>query len=98
MSSPDLTPADVGAINPVSQSSHHIIGPEVESFEADFASFAGNRDGIGVKSGTSGLHRAVNDAGVKHRPQYSTVAGQSVHFKLRQPSVNWDNRRRHGTP
>ena len=34
---------------------HYILGPEVEAFEEEFASYCGTRHGIGVSSGSSAL-------------------------------------------
>src|SRR5690606_7056985 len=40
------------------------IGPQIEQFEAAFASYTGTPHAIGVNSGTSGLHLAMIAAGI----------------------------------
>jgi dTDP-4-amino-4,6-dideoxygalactose transaminase len=64
MSSPDLTAAEVAAVNQVLTTPHLSIGPQIEAFERAFAAYVGTRYAVGVNSGTSGLHLAVIAAGV----------------------------------
>jgi len=64
MSSPDLTGADVAAVNQVLQTRYLSIGPQIEAFEQGLASYVGTQHAIGVNSGTSGLHLAIIAAGV----------------------------------
>lgn len=64
MSAPAITDAEVAAVNQVLQSSSLSIGPQLEAFERAVARYTGTRYGIGVNSGTSGLHLAVIVAGV----------------------------------
>lgn len=64
MSSPDLTDADVTAVNQVLQTRYLSIGPQIEAFEQGLASYVGARYAVGVNSVTSGLHLAVIAAGV----------------------------------
>ena len=65
MSSPDLTAAEIEAVNQVLQTSHLSIGPRIKAFEQAVASYVGVAHAIGVNSGTSGLHLAVIAAGVE---------------------------------
>ena len=65
MSSPDLTDADIAAVNQVLQTRYLSIGPQTEAFEQGLASYVGTRYAVGVNSGTSGLHLAVIAAGVE---------------------------------
>lgn len=65
MSSPDLTEADIAAVNRVLQTRYLSIGPRIEAFEEATASYVGAAHAIGVNSGTSGLHLAVIAAGVE---------------------------------
>ena len=52
------------AITRVLDRSRFILGPEVEAFEQEFASYCGTRYGIGVSSGSSALFLALLAAGV----------------------------------
>ncbi|MGQ9600809.1 MAG: DegT/DnrJ/EryC1/StrS family aminotransferase [Anaerolineae bacterium] len=64
MSSPDITAAEVEAVNRVLQTPHLSMGPQLEQFERAVASYLGAAHAIGVHSGTSGLHLCVIAAGV----------------------------------
>jgi perosamine synthetase len=59
MSSPDLTAAEIAAVNRVLTTSYLSIGPQLKAFEQAFASYIGARYAAGVNSGTSGLHLAT---------------------------------------
>jgi perosamine synthetase len=65
MSSPDLTPADVAAVLEVLETGRLSIGPRLAAFEEAVAAYAGAAHGVGVNSGTSGLHLCVIAAGVE---------------------------------
>jgi perosamine synthetase len=67
MSSPDLTPADVAAVLEVLETGRLSIGPRLAAFEEAVASYAGAVHGVGVNSGTSGLHLCVIAAGIGER-------------------------------
>lgn len=45
------------------------LGPNVEQFEKEIASYVGTSDAIAVSSGTAALHLALNLLGVKHGDQ-----------------------------
>ena len=64
MSSPDLTGAEITAVNQVLQTRYLSIGPQLGAFEDAFAAYVGAEHAVGVNSGTSGLHLAVIAAGV----------------------------------
>jgi perosamine synthetase len=64
MSSPDLTDAEIAAVNQVLATRHLSIGPKLESFERAIASYVGAAHAVGVNSGTSGLHLGVIAAGI----------------------------------
>ncbi len=64
MSSPVLSEEDLQAVQEVLQTRHLALGPKLEAFETQLAAFAGCRFGVGVNSGTSGLHLAVVAAGI----------------------------------
>jgi dTDP-4-amino-4,6-dideoxygalactose transaminase len=65
MSSPDLTADDVAAVNAVLCTPVLSIGPQIEAFERAAADCVGAKFGIGVNSGTAGLHLGVIAAGVE---------------------------------
>lgn len=64
MSSPDLTDAEIAAVNEVLQTRFLSIGPKITLFEHALASYVGARHGVGVNSGTSGLHLCIIAAGI----------------------------------
>jgi len=64
MSSPDLTDAEIAAVNQVLQTPHLSIGPQIQAFEQVVAAYVGAGHAIGVNSGTAGLHLCVIAAGV----------------------------------
>ncbi|PYV03788.1 MAG: polysaccharide biosynthesis protein [Acidobacteria bacterium] len=64
MSSPDITQAEVDAVNAVLRTPHLSIGPCVDEFERRVADYAGARHAVAVSSGTAGLHLAVIAVGV----------------------------------
>jgi dTDP-4-amino-4,6-dideoxygalactose transaminase len=64
MSLPDITAAEIEAVNQVLQTPYLSIGPCIAEFEKRFAAFVGARHAIGISSGTAGLHLCVIAAGV----------------------------------
>lgn len=56
MSSPDITAAEIAAVNAVLHTPVLSIGPRLDAFEQAAAAIAGADWGVGVNSGTSGLH------------------------------------------
>jgi perosamine synthetase len=64
MSSPDLTIEEINMVQEVLQTRYLSIGPRLQAFERVIASEVGCDYGIGVNSGTSGLHLCINAAGV----------------------------------
>src|SRR6266487_741411 len=65
MSAPDLTDAEVEAVNQVLRTPMLSIGPQIVNFESAFATCTGTHHAVGVNSGTSGLHLCVIAAGVE---------------------------------
>lgn len=65
MSSPDLTAAELAAVQQVLQTSFLSIGPQIEAFERSMATYIGTNYAVGVNSGTSGLHLTIIAAGVQ---------------------------------
>jgi len=64
MSSPDLTEAEIQAVNRVLSTPYLSFGPQLKSFETAFASDIGTKYAVGVNSGTSGLHLCAVAAGI----------------------------------
>ncbi len=64
MSSPDLTEAEIATVSEVLRTRRLSLGPQLEAFEREVASYLGAAQAVGVNSGTSGLHLAVIAAGV----------------------------------
>jgi len=65
MSSPDITDAERAAVAEVLSTTHLSIGPRLERFERAVAAYVDAAHGVGVNSGTSGLHLCVIAAGVE---------------------------------
>ncbi len=65
MSSPDLTADDIAAVNAVLHTPVLSIGPQIKAFEQAAAEAVGAKFGVGVNSGTAGLHLGVIAADVQ---------------------------------
>ncbi len=79
MSSPDITQAEIDAVNEVLRTPYLSIGPKIQQFEETFAAYVGTKYAIGVNSGTSGLHMMMIAAGVQEgdeviTPSFSFIA------------------------
>jgi dTDP-4-amino-4,6-dideoxygalactose transaminase len=61
------------AVARVLEQGQFVLGPEVESFEAEFAAFCGAKFAVGLNSGTSALHLALLAAGVGAGDEVITV-------------------------
>lgn len=66
------------AVARVLASSQHILGPEVESFEAKFAAYIGAAYGIGVNSGTDALSLALRSLEIGPGDEVITASHTSV--------------------
>ncbi len=64
LSRPDISDEDVEAVVSVLRTDRLSIGPQIEAFEVAVAGRAGRKYGIGVNSGTSGLHLCVRALGI----------------------------------
>jgi perosamine synthetase len=64
LSQPDITQKEIDAVVEVLHTPTLSIGPKIVEFEEACAKVAGRRYGIGVSSGTSGLHAAMIAAGI----------------------------------
>ena len=65
MSSPDLGDAERQAVLEVLNTPNLSMGPRIAKFEETFRLLTGDRNAIGVNSGTAGLHLCVRAAGVQ---------------------------------
>ena len=68
-----LKPEIDAAIGRVLESGQFVLGPAVEAFEREFASYCGAAHAVGVNSGTSALHVALIAAGVLPGDEVITV-------------------------
>ncbi len=64
LSDPDISEAELDAVDAVLRSSRLSSGPVVEAFEAAFAAYVGRRYAIAVPSGTIGLLMALKAYGI----------------------------------
>ena len=64
MSSPDLTAAELAAVQDVLSTRWLALGPKLEAFERALAGYLGAAYAVAVNSGTSGLHLCVIAAGI----------------------------------
>lgn len=62
------------AIAKTLSSHHYILGPAVESFEADFAAYLGVRHCVGVASGTDALALSLRGLGIGNGDEVITTA------------------------
>jgi perosamine synthetase len=65
LSQPDISQAEIDAVLDVMHSPTLSIGPRIEEFEKLCAALSGRRHGVGVSSGTAGLHAVAVAAGIK---------------------------------
>lgn len=65
MSSPDITQAEMAAVGEVLNSPTLSMGSKLQAFEEAIAAYTGVKHGIGINSGTSGLHLAILAAGIR---------------------------------
>lgn len=65
MSSPDLSDLERQAVLDVVNTRHLSMGPKIKEFEGAVSEYAGSKFGIGVNSGTSGLHLCLLAAGIQ---------------------------------
>ncbi len=74
LSQPDITEAEIRGVVETLRSGRLSIGPRLEEFERLTALRVGRRHGVGVSSGTAGLHLALLALGVKPDDQVITPA------------------------
>jgi dTDP-4-amino-4,6-dideoxygalactose transaminase len=68
-----LKPEIDAAVGKVFENAQFILGPAVDAFERDFATFCQTSEAIGVNSGTSALHLSLLAAGVGTGDEVITV-------------------------
>src|ERR1700752_5350129 len=73
LSQPDIAESDIEQVVDVLHTSTLSIGPKIDEFEALCAKVAGRQHGIGVSSGTAGLHCPMIAAGVKEGDEVVTT-------------------------
>jgi dTDP-4-amino-4,6-dideoxygalactose transaminase len=61
------------AIDRVLENQQFVLGPEVKTFEQEFATYTGASEAIGVNTGTSALHLALLAAGIGPGDEVITV-------------------------
>jgi len=64
LSQPDITQKEIDAVVEVMRTPTLSIGPKLDQFETACAEIAGRRHGVGVSSGTAGLHCMMIAGGV----------------------------------
>ncbi len=64
LSNPDVTHAEIDAVATVLRGDRLSIGPRLDAFESAVASRSARTHGVGVNSGTSGLHLCVKSLGI----------------------------------
>ncbi|MBW3583595.1 MAG: DegT/DnrJ/EryC1/StrS family aminotransferase [Euryarchaeota archaeon] len=62
----------------VIEGGRYILGPEVEAFEAEFASYLGTKHGIGVGNGTDAIEVALRALGIGPGDEVITVSHTAV--------------------
>jgi perosamine synthetase len=105
LSQPDITEAEVRAVVETLRSGRLALGPRLEAFERLVAERAGRLYGIGVNSGTSGLHLCLAALGVGPgdeviTPAFSFVASANcvLHVGATPVFVDCDPRTLNVTP
>ena len=64
LSQPDITESEIAAVTDVLRSGRLSLGPRLDLFEQMVAERCGRRHGIGVSSGTAGLHAVLLAMGI----------------------------------
>lgn len=64
LSAPDITEAEIRAVEHVLRGSRLSLGPELNKFERSVAAYAGTQHAVGVSSGTAALHLCLRALGI----------------------------------
>jgi dTDP-4-amino-4,6-dideoxygalactose transaminase len=83
LSAPDIAQAEIDAVSEVLRSGRLSLGPKLQEFEAAVAAYCGVTHGVGVSSGTAGLHLCVRALGIGEGdevilPSFTFVAAANV--------------------
>lgn len=73
LSKPYIGKSEINSVIKVLKSGRLSIGPKLIKFESNFAKYIGTKYGIGVNSGTSGLHLALKAVGIKEGDEVITT-------------------------
>lgn len=63
----------------VIRSGYYVLGPQVEAFEAEFASYCGTAHCIGVANGTDALELSLRALGVSARDKVAVIANAAMY-------------------
>ena len=64
LSAPDIDEQDIAAVTGVLRTTQLSLGPMLDNFEREFASYSGSKHAIAVSSGTAGLHLCLLALGI----------------------------------
>jgi len=92
LSAPDITEAEIEAVNAVLRTPHLSLGPELPEFEAALAKYHGVADAVAVSSGTAGLHLALLALGIGEGdevivPSFAFIAVANAVLQVRATAV-----------
>jgi perosamine synthetase len=92
LSAPDITEAEIAAVNAVLRTPHLSLGPELAAFEAELAAYHGLEHAVALSSGTAGLHLALLTLGVSEGdevilPSFAFVAVANAVLQVRATPV-----------
>ncbi|MCF7844237.1 MAG: DegT/DnrJ/EryC1/StrS family aminotransferase [Kiritimatiellales bacterium] len=88
---PDINEADIEAVVAVLKSSRLSLGPKLNEFEQDFASYIGTKHAVAVSSGTAALHLCIRALEIKDGDEvitspFSFIASSNcILFERAQP-------------
>jgi perosamine synthetase len=92
LSSPDITEAEIAAVNAVLRSPQLCFGPELDAFERALADYHGVAHAVAVSSGTAGLHVSLLTLGIGEGdevilPSFAFIAVANVVHHVRATPV-----------
>ena len=73
LSAPDISESEIESVVEVLRSPRLSLGPKLDEFERDFASYIGAKHAVAVNSGTSGLHLCVKSLNLKNGDEIITT-------------------------